>query len=141
MINERPALGLGLQAFWVQGNPFAEALWARWNPSRFGYHFHNLWYETGVELGYVGVLIALYTVVSTNLAVSRWVIRSPQAESCFFFAYVLFIDIRTIVEVDLFGQFSFSWILFIAAWVYAREFLQPARQLKPERRGQLLYSS
>ena len=34
MMEENPFLGVGLQAFWVQGNPFAEELWARFQPGR-----------------------------------------------------------------------------------------------------------
>ncbi|SDR54560.1 exopolysaccharide production protein ExoQ [Rhizobiales bacterium GAS113] len=120
MMEQNPILGTGLQAFWVQGNPYAEELWARFAPGRAGYHFHNLWYETGVELGYVGLLAALYTVISTSLEVWRWVIRTPNVASCFFLTYVIFIDMRTFVEVDLFGQYSFNWVLYLVSWAYAR---------------------
>jgi len=124
MMEENPVLGTGLQAFWVQGNTYAEELWARFAPGRAGYHFHNLWYESGVELGYVGLLVAIATVALTTLEVWRWAIRSPGVESCFFLTYVTFIDMRTFVEVDLFGQYSFDWVLFVAAWAYARRSLQ-----------------
>jgi exopolysaccharide production protein ExoQ len=121
MLEENPVLGTGLQAFWVQGNPYAEELWARFAPGRSGYHFHNLWYESGVELGYVGLAVVLATVLLTTLQVWRWAVRSPSVESCFFLTYAIFICMRTFVEVDLFGQYSFNWVLFIAAWAYARQ--------------------
>jgi exopolysaccharide production protein ExoQ len=121
MMQENPILGTGLQAFWVQGNPYAEELWARFAPNRSGYHFHNLWYESGVELGYTGLAIVLATVLLTALQVWRWATRAPSVESCFFLTYVIFICMRTFVEVDLFGQYSFNWVLFIAAWAYARQ--------------------
>lgn len=119
MLEENPILGTGLQAFWVQGNPYAEELWARFAPNRSGYHFHNLWYESGVELGYIGLAVVFATVFLTTLRVWRWATRTPSPESCFFLTYVIFIFMRTVVEVDLFGQYSFNWVLFIAAWAYA----------------------
>ena len=121
MMEENPLLGTGLQAFWVQGNPYAEELWARFAPGRSGYHVHNLWYEAGVELGYVGVIATFATIASTTLEVWRWVIRAPSVISCFFLSYVIFIAIRTYVEVDLFGQYSFNWVLYILCWAYARQ--------------------
>jgi exopolysaccharide production protein ExoQ len=121
MMQENPVGGVGYQAFWRAGNPYAEDLWSRFNPSRQGYHFHNLWYQSGVDLGYIGLCLALFTVATTMVGVARWAIRSPSPASCFFLGYVVFIVIRSILEVDLFAQFSGTWTIFVAAWVYARQ--------------------
>lgn len=125
LIAQRPTLGTGFEAFWVAGNPYAEDIWMRFDPSRQGYHFHNLWYQSGVELGYVGLALAILVVAATAVGVIRWVFRSPNPESCFFLSYVVFIVVRSFFEVDLFTQFSFTWMLFVAAWVYARQALRP----------------
>jgi exopolysaccharide production protein ExoQ len=127
LIEENPILGTGLQAFWVEGNPYAEEIWARYDQARTGFHFHNLWYETAVQLGYVGVAVAFVTVSAATIEVGRWVLRSPKPESSFFFAFVVFTDVRTYLEVDLFGQFFFSWVLFLVAWSYARQARLKAR--------------
>jgi exopolysaccharide production protein ExoQ len=121
MMQEHPIAGVGYEAFWQHGNPFAEDLWTRFQPGRAGFHFHNLWYESGVELGYIGLGLALLTVAITAIEVARWVVRSPSPASCFFLGYVVFVILRSTVEVDLFGQFSFPVGIFLAAFVYARQ--------------------
>ena len=121
MMQDHPIGGVGYQAFWQHGNPYAEDLWSRFQPARAGYHFHNLWYQSGVDLGYVGLGLALLTVAVTAIEVMRWVVRSPTATSCFFLGYVIFIILRSMLEVDLFAQFSLTGALFLAAFVYARQ--------------------
>jgi exopolysaccharide production protein ExoQ len=128
LMDERPMLGLGLQAFWVQGNPYAEELWRIFLMTRRGgFHFHNLWLEIGVQLGWLGIGIAAVTVAAVSLRVIRWIVRSPDASSCFVFSAVIFILLRTYVEVDLFTQFSFPHVIFVASWVIARKGIMQAR--------------
>jgi hypothetical protein len=68
---------------WVQGNPFAEELWAHFGLSGGGFNFHNLWYEMGVDLGYLGILMSLLTVLIVSARAVRWAVRAPSAESFF----------------------------------------------------------
>src|SRR5262245_8871759 len=117
MMQEHPIGGVGFQAFWQHGNPYAEDLWRRFQPGRAGYHFHNLWYQSGVDLGYIGLGLALLTVAVTAIEVMRWVVRSPSPASCFFLGYVAFIILRSMLEVDLFAQFSFQCAIFLGAFV------------------------
>jgi exopolysaccharide production protein ExoQ len=119
MMQEYPIGGVGYQAFWQHGNPYAEDLWSRINAGALG--FHNLWYQSGVDLGYIGLGLALLTVAITAIEVVRWTVRSASPASCFFLGYVVFIILRSTVEVDLFGQFSFAQAMFLAAFVYARQ--------------------
>jgi exopolysaccharide production protein ExoQ len=121
MMQGHPIGGVGYQAFWQHGNPYAEDLWSRFQPARAGYHFHNLWYQSGVDLGHIGLGLALLTVGITAIEVVRWVVRSPTATSCFFLGYVIFIIQRSVLEVDLFAQFSLTGAIFLAAFVYARQ--------------------
>jgi exopolysaccharide production protein ExoQ len=121
MMQEHPIGGVGYQAFWQHGNPYAEDLWSRFQGARAGYHFHNLWYQSGVDLGYIGLGLALLTVAITAIEVVRWVVRSPSPASGFFLGYVTFIILRSMLEVDLFAQFSLTGAIFLAAFVYARQ--------------------
>jgi exopolysaccharide production protein ExoQ len=121
MMQEHPIGGVGFQAFWQHGNPYAEDLWRQFQPARAGYHFHNLWYQSGVDLGYIGLGLAFLTVGITAIEVMRWVVRSPSPAGCFFLGYVAFIILRSMLEVDLFAQFSFQGAIFLAAFVYARQ--------------------
>ena len=131
MMLEHPIGGVGYQAFWQHGNPYAEDLWMRFQPARAGYHFHNLWYQSGVDLGYIGLGLALLTVAVTAIEVMRWVVRSPSPASCFFLGYVIFIILRSMLEVDLFSQFSLTGAIFLAAFVYARQSRERYEEKRP----------
>jgi exopolysaccharide production protein ExoQ len=120
LIGENPIFGYGFSAFWVQGNPYAENIWSLFAPGKTGFHFHNLWYEVGVELAFPGLILAAITMAITTLEVLRWVVRSGATESCFFLGFVMFVDIRSVLEVDIFSQFSCVWVTYVAAWAYAR---------------------
>jgi exopolysaccharide production protein ExoQ len=65
-------------------------------------------------------VLAALTFAVVVFEVVRWVMRVPSPESCFYFGFLLFIAVRTYVEVELFGQYSFTWIIFVVAWVHAR---------------------
>jgi exopolysaccharide production protein ExoQ len=68
-IAQHPLLGVGYGAFWVQGNPYAEEIWAAFqNTGRMGFNFHNQWYDIGVTLGYMGVFAALLTMIKRSLS-------------------------------------------------------------------------
>jgi exopolysaccharide production protein ExoQ len=121
MMEDYPIGGVGFEAFWQHGNPYAEDLWRRFQPARAGYHFHNLWYQSAVDLGYIGLALAILTVAITAIEVMRWVLRSCSPTSCFFFGFVVFIVLRSTLEVDLFAQFSHTGAMFTAAFVYARQ--------------------
>jgi exopolysaccharide production protein ExoQ len=120
LIAQRPIGGTGYAAFWVQGNPEAEALWrAEHIPGRGGFHFHNFYYEMLVELGYTGLAVGLTCYVLTGIAVCAWAARSPSPESGVFAAFMLFFCLRSFVELDLAGGFGLSSLLLPAGWLYA----------------------
>lgn len=120
LIEQRPALGVGFFAFWRQGNPEAEALWrAEHIASRAGFHFHNFYYETLVELGYTGLAVGVAVLGLTCVAVLVWGVRRPGPESGFFCAMMLFLCLRSFVELDLLGGFGLNPLILPIAWVYA----------------------
>lgn len=117
---QRPTLGVGYSAFWLQGNPEAEALWrAEHIQSRGGFHFHSFYYETLVELGYVGLAIGVVVLGVTCLAVFVSGVRRPGPESGFFCAMMLFLCLRSFVELDLLGGFGLNALILPTAWIYA----------------------
>lgn len=120
IISEYPWGGVGLQAFWVEGNPEAIRFWEMFYiHGHGGFHFHDLWLEIGVELGLIGVFIAAATVIVVVFNVWRWALRDPGPESCFFVGFVTLILLRTIGEVELFAQFNLTSLVFISAYYYA----------------------
>jgi exopolysaccharide production protein ExoQ len=121
LIKENPIFGMGYQGFWIQGNPYAEALWKHFQiTGRTGFNFHNLWYEMGVQFGYAGLLLVFFIVSGTTISVLRWALRASSTESCFFLAFLIFVDIRTFVESELLGEFSLLTVLLTAASLYGR---------------------
>jgi exopolysaccharide production protein ExoQ len=120
IIADNPWGGVGLQAFWVEGNAEAIRFWeAFYIDSHYGFHFHDLWLETGVELGLIGILIAAGTTLVVLFCVWRWALHDPRPESCFFAGFVTFIVSRTVGEVELYGQFSLTSMIFLAAFYYS----------------------
>jgi exopolysaccharide production protein ExoQ len=112
--------GIGLQAFWVESNSQAVQYWETFFiKGHYGFHFHDLWLETGVELGLIGILIAAATTLVVFFSVWRWVLLDPSPESCFFAGYVAFILLRTAAEVELYSQFNMTSVIFLASYYYA----------------------
>ena len=112
-------LGVGLQAFWDESNIEAVRLWEVSYNAHYGYHFHDLWLEIGVELGVPGIVIAAATTLVVFFSVWRWALQNPGPESCFFAGLVTFILSLTVSEVELYSQFSMTSMLFLAAYCYA----------------------
>ena len=121
LMDQSPLLGRGYGAFWFQGNPYAEEIWREFGLiDRGGFNFHNLWYEQGVQLGYIGIAVALLTLLIVSFRVTRWTVRFPTAESFFFLSYVMLIDMRSLLETEIFSQFTYTYVIFIAAGLYGR---------------------
>jgi exopolysaccharide production protein ExoQ len=121
LMRESPLLGTGYGGFWFQGNPYAEELWSHFGlPGRGGFNFHNLWYEMGVQLGYVGIASAFVTLLVASIRVIRWVLRNPSAEAMFFLGYVMIIDMRSFLEVEILSQFALPWVILLVGAYYAR---------------------
>jgi exopolysaccharide production protein ExoQ len=113
-------LGVGLQAYWNESNIEAVRFWeAFYIDNHYGFHFHDLWLEIGVELGVTGIVIAAATTLVVFFSVWRWALQNPGPESCFFAGFVTFILARTLGEVELYNQFSMTSMLFLAAYYYA----------------------
>jgi exopolysaccharide production protein ExoQ len=117
-----PILGTGFGGFWFQGNPYAEELWAHFGiTGRGGFNFHNLWYEMGVELGYFGIASAAVTLLAISARAIRAAAHHPVPSAMFVLGYVMIIDMRSLLEVEILSQFSLAWVLLIVAGVYARQ--------------------
>jgi exopolysaccharide production protein ExoQ len=138
LMTQNPLLGTGYGAFWVQGNPYAEEIWRHFDLiNRGGFSFHNVWYQQGVDLGYLGIAAALLTLLIVLFRTGRWAVRFPTAESLFFLSYVTYIVMRSFLETETFAQFTFTYVIFIAAGVYGRYTPTITSQSAPRRPAQL----
>lgn len=118
--HDRPILGQGLQAYWVQGNLEAEGLWRHLRiGSRSGFNFHNAYIQTMVETGLVGLTITCTIYLTMLIKVLLWTIRDPSPLSSFLAMFLVYVAIRSYVEVEINAQFSIGALLQAAAWIYS----------------------
>ncbi len=121
-IGMRPLLGVGYQAFWVQGHVEAEGLWRFAQiESRTGFHFHNLYYETAVELGQLGVAIMSVSLVAAAALSFHRCLVQPDSSTAFLGALIVFYAIRVGVELDFLDPFSPGSLLLPIVWVLVRK--------------------
>jgi len=115
---QAPFVGVGYQAYWVQGFSEAERLWAEFYiGSRSGFHFHNTYIEVLVELGAVGLLLMAVTMIRIPLGLLLRLAnaRSDPASLVAFGIAWMFL-IRSFVEVDVINPYVVgSFLLYYAA--------------------------
>ncbi|MEI9402107.1 O-antigen ligase [Mesorhizobium argentiipisi] len=112
---EHPLLGYGYAAYWVQGFADPERLWAEFYIStRSGFHFHNTYVETLVEIGFIGVtLLALVILRSFYGHVSKVVFGEWSADSVVLAGATGLMLIRSFFEVEMLGPyFMASFIVY-----------------------------
>lgn len=116
--DEAPLIGIGYQAYWVQGFAEAERLWDEFYiPGRMGFHFHSTYIETLVELGLVGLaLLATLTVGTLAGHLRRLLHRRRDEPSLVLFGLVLMLFLRSFFEVDVTNPYAVgSFLLYFAA--------------------------
>ncbi|MGC4024049.1 MAG: O-antigen ligase family protein [Mesorhizobium sp.] len=132
LIGERPILGLGFQSFWVQNTPGAEELWAYFKiDSRTGFHFHNTYISIGVELGFTGIALTAALLFSSLARSVQWAVKEPFGTAAYFVGFAILIVSRSMVEVDVFYQFSTSSITIVCGLIYANQALAAHRAANP----------
>ncbi|MBZ9768673.1 MULTISPECIES: O-antigen ligase [unclassified Mesorhizobium] len=112
---QRPLLGYGYAAYWVQGFADPERLWAEFYIStRSGFHFHNTYVETLVEIGFIGVtLLALVILRAFYGHVSKVVFGGWSADSVVLAGATGLMLIRSFFEVEMLGPyFMASFIVY-----------------------------
>lgn len=115
-------LGIGYQAYWVQGFSEAERLWDEFYiATRSGFHFHNTYIEVLVELGYAGLVLIvaiLAIVVFGNL--TRLLVY-PRAQSAHLsFGVSVLLLIRSFFEIDFIQPYTIgSFLLYYLAGQFA----------------------
>jgi exopolysaccharide production protein ExoQ len=116
LIVEKPMLGRGYEAFWIQGNVDAEGLWRYFGiQERGGFTFHNTAVELLVSLGWVGlVLTALVALIGAAFLVRRFVEKPSIALVCWISLF-LYMVARTPIETIGISPFYFSTCLAFAA--------------------------
>lgn len=117
LITEKPMLGRGYYAFWIQGNPDAEGLWRYFGiDTRGGFTFHNTGVEILVTLGWLGlIVIAAVALIGLLALVRRFVVR-PNLALVFWVGVLLYQLARTPIEAIGIAPFYFSTVLAFGAF-------------------------
>jgi exopolysaccharide production protein ExoQ len=111
---ENPMLGRGLNAFWVAGEPQAEKYWYEFDiENKTGFHFHNLFIQSFVDLGAVGlVFIVSFIFLNVYKSFHNAFRKKVNLYAMTSLALALMLLLRSLVEVDCLGPFSNGDLLF-----------------------------
>lgn len=134
----RPLLGWGYESFWlVPGSPSSEARgWAGAMPNA-----HNGYYDTQLEMGYLGLACVLVFIIATLHAIGRMADRDP-ARAWLALSLALFITIYNCLETLWMHGFEFLWLVFVIVAAEIGRYWQPlplttaprgSRSLRPAR--------
>ena len=127
LIDKNPLFGLGYQSFWAKEYVEAEGMWRYMRiTSRSGVTFHNLFYETAVELGWLGVLAMAAGIGATLGKACQLAWRQPGAESAWLLGILVFLLTRIYLEVDFLFPFNIGQVLLPIVYTMASRLLPPA---------------
>jgi O-antigen ligase len=136
-IGRRPLLGWGYQSFWlVPGSPSSEASgWVKLMPNA-----HNGYYDTMLEMGYVGLVLLLVFISATLHAVKRVADRDP-ARARLLLSLVLFFIMWNYFESLWMRGFEFLWIVFLSVVAEIGRSWQPSPATRVAHRSRTLKPS
>jgi exopolysaccharide production protein ExoQ len=122
-IAQRPLLGWGYQSFWLVGSDAPSVVEApgfvRNMPNA-----HNGYYDTTLEMGYVGYTFLVIFIIATLHAVGRVADRDP-ARGWQVLSLALFIIIYNYLESLWMRGFEFLWVVFVILAVEIARYWQP----------------
>ncbi|WFU51471.1 O-antigen ligase family protein [Sinorhizobium terangae] len=113
-----PIVGMGYQAYWIQGFSEAERLWEEFFiTARTGFHFHNTYIEAIVETGAIGLMLLTMVLVTTVFGhLKRLLSEERDPDSMVLFGIAILLLIRSFVEVDILNPYHVgSFLLYFAA--------------------------
>lgn len=119
---QSPLMGIGYQAYWVQGFSEAERLWNEFYiTARSGFHFHNTYIEVLVELGYVGFVLICLVIVGVVLGfLVRLLTEEYTPQAHLMFGIALLLLIRSFFEIDFIQPYTIgSFLLYYSAGLIA----------------------
>lgn len=115
LIAEKPLLGLGYNAFWLQDSIDAQYLWDKMGiASRQGFNFHSSQMEITIHLGYTGLILALVTFVCGSALLIMRSMAAPRLSSILACSLLLFFAVKMPFEVVAFGPMHFTTVTIFA---------------------------
>jgi len=137
-IARSPLLGWGYQGFWLVG-PDAPSIvdapgWVKLMPNA-----HNGYYDTMLELGYIGLAFLVIFLVTTLHAIGR-VAERDNKRAWLLLSVALFIIIYNFLETLWLRAFDMSWVVFVIVAVEAARYSQPSQLKAAAQRSRLARS-
>ncbi len=119
--SERPLLGVGYQAFWQVDNPRAVRLWLLNDvPAGAGFNFHNLYFNTAVELGLAGLVAIALLQLSAVFRLLRTLLGPISPRQIFAAGIFIYLLGISCVEVIQTYMFMAGAVLFYVSWCYLK---------------------
>lgn len=127
---EHPWIGVGYQAYWVQGFSEAERLWEEFYiPTRTGFHFHSTYIESFVEIGVLGTGLIVLILLSVLWRLCARIVSARDSQACCLLALFVMFLIRSFAEVDVLTPYTVGAFLIFFMYLVRRG--QPATRPRP----------
>jgi exopolysaccharide production protein ExoQ len=122
-IERRPLLGWGYQSFWLVGSDAPSIVeapgWVKMMPNA-----HNGYYDTMLEMGYIGLAFLVVFIIATLHAIGRVADRDP-ARARLVLSLALFIILFNYLESLWMRGFEFLWVVFLILAAEIGRYWQP----------------
>ena len=132
-IARSPFLGWGYQSFWLVGSDAPSIVdapgWVKLMPNA-----HNGYYDTMLELGYVGRAFLLIFLVASLHVIGR-VAEHDYKRAWILLSVALFIIIYNSLETFWLRAFETPWVVFVIVSVEAARYWQPSLLKAPASRS------
>jgi exopolysaccharide production protein ExoQ len=131
-IARRPLLGWGYQSFWLVG-PDAPSIveapgWVKMMPNA-----HNGYYDTTLEMGYIGYALLVIFIIATLHAIGRVADRDPS-RAWLVLSIALYIICWNYLESLWMRGFEFLWVVFLIIAAEISRYWQPLTRAESESR-------
>ena len=132
-IARSPFVGWGYQSFWLVGADAPSIVdapgWVKLMPNA-----HNGYYDTMLELGYVGLAFLAIFLVTTLHAIGR-VAERDHKRAWLLLTLALFVIIFNLLETFWLRAFEMPWVVFVIVAVEAARYAQPDLLKMPAHRS------
>jgi exopolysaccharide production protein ExoQ len=131
-IARRPLLGWGYQSFWLVG-PDAPSIveapgWVKMMPNA-----HNGYYDTTLEMGYIGYALLVIFIIATLHAIGRVADRDPS-RAWLVLSIALYVICWNYLESLWMRGFEFLWVVFLIIAAEISRYWQPLTMAESESR-------
>jgi O-antigen ligase len=137
-IAQRPLFGWGYRSFWLVGTDAPSVVeapaWVGSMPSG-----HNGYYDTILELGYIGLALLMVFIFATLHAIGR-IADSERGRAWMMLSLALFVIIHNCLESSWMNGGAILWVVFVIVAVeigrHSQQFPSVVAQRRPRNSGQ-----